>query len=288
MTLCIVTGSTEREWVRALAALRRRGIGAIVVLLDRFSFDGRDDDESRAELAAVRHALAEYDIGHHLRPRRGRSAERPRPAAARRPNAGHPGALPCLSCCAVPQAARGLAEPVRSLLVMLLVPRLVGRSAPAGSTRSTSWCRSPSLGRCWRARCSGMTRLSRGDRPADQRAARRLGPALDDRRGVLPRARPARAACSCCAATRWTGPGSWSTAASRRSSSPYAIGLGVLMWVTAFMAAYALYRHHRVLDSILLVGVALIANMSATFADLVRLPRRLLAGRAPAAGCGSR
>ena len=38
----------------------------IVVLLDRFSFAGRDDDESRGELAAVRHALAEYDIGHHL------------------------------------------------------------------------------------------------------------------------------------------------------------------------------------------------------------------------------
>jgi transglutaminase-like putative cysteine protease len=50
--------------------------------------------------------------------------------------------------------------------------------------------------------------------------------------------------------------------------SPYAVGLGVLMWVTAFIAAYALYRHHRVLDSILLVGVALIANMSATFTDL--------------------
>lgn len=50
--------------------------------------------------------------------------------------------------------------------------------------------------------------------------------------------------------------------------SPYAIGLGVLMWVTAFIAAYTLYRHHRVLDSILLVGVALIANMSATFTDL--------------------
>jgi uncharacterized protein (DUF58 family) len=66
MTLCIVTGSTDREWVRALATLRRRGIGTLVVLLDRFSFMGRDDDESRAELAAVRHALAEYDIGHHL------------------------------------------------------------------------------------------------------------------------------------------------------------------------------------------------------------------------------
>lgn len=66
MTLCIVTGSTDREWVRALAVLRRRGIGTIVVLLDRFSYEERDDDESRAELAAVRHALAEYDIAHHL------------------------------------------------------------------------------------------------------------------------------------------------------------------------------------------------------------------------------
>jgi transglutaminase-like putative cysteine protease len=51
--------------------------------------------------------------------------------------------------------------------------------------------------------------------------------------------------------------------------SPYAIGLGVLMWVTAFIAAYTLYRHHRVLDSIMLVGVALIADMSATFTDLI-------------------
>ena len=51
--------------------------------------------------------------------------------------------------------------------------------------------------------------------------------------------------------------------------SPYAIGLGVLMWVTAFIAAYTLYRHHRVLDTILLLGVALIANMSATFTPLV-------------------
>lgn len=49
--------------------------------------------------------------------------------------------------------------------------------------------------------------------------------------------------------------------------TPYALGLGVLMWTTAFIAAYTLYRHHRFLDSILLVGVALIANMSATFTD---------------------
>ena len=66
MTLCIVTGSTQRDWVRALAGLRRRGVGSIVVLLDRASFVHRDDPESQAELAAVQHALAEYDVAHHL------------------------------------------------------------------------------------------------------------------------------------------------------------------------------------------------------------------------------
>ena len=50
--------------------------------------------------------------------------------------------------------------------------------------------------------------------------------------------------------------------------TPYAVGLGVLMWVTAFIAAYTMYRHHRVLDAILLVGALLIANMSATLTDL--------------------
>ena len=39
--------------------------------------------------------------------------------------------------------------------------------------------------------------------------------------------------------------------------SPYAIGLGALMWSTAFMAAYAVYRHHRVLDAIALLGAAI-------------------------------
>lgn len=52
---------------------------------------------------------------------------------------------------------------------------------------------------------------------------------------------------------------------------PYAIGFGLVMWVTAFMAAYTMYRHHRVLDAILLVGAALIANMSAIVSDLFYL-----------------
>jgi len=50
--------------------------------------------------------------------------------------------------------------------------------------------------------------------------------------------------------------------------TPYAVGLGVLIWVTSFIAAYTLYRHHRVLDAIVLVGAALIANMAATLTDV--------------------
>lgn len=67
MTLCLITGSTDRTWVRALSALRRRGVAALVILLDRASYIGVDpDDHARAELAAVRHALAEYGIEHRL------------------------------------------------------------------------------------------------------------------------------------------------------------------------------------------------------------------------------
>ena len=50
--------------------------------------------------------------------------------------------------------------------------------------------------------------------------------------------------------------------------SPYAIGLGALMWSTAFIAAYAVYRHNRVIDAIALLGAALIINLSATFTNL--------------------
>ncbi len=50
--------------------------------------------------------------------------------------------------------------------------------------------------------------------------------------------------------------------------SPYAIGLGALIWTTAFMAAYAVYRHNRVIDAIALLGTAMIVNLSATFTHL--------------------
>jgi uncharacterized protein (DUF58 family) len=96
MTLCIVTGSTNRDWVRAISGLRRRGVGVVVVLIDRHSFvpkpvppapaqggagsadvkvaalpyaeSGVDEEleRQRAELAACRHALAEYDIVTYL------------------------------------------------------------------------------------------------------------------------------------------------------------------------------------------------------------------------------
>ncbi len=49
---------------------------------------------------------------------------------------------------------------------------------------------------------------------------------------------------------------------------PYALAFGLVMWVTSFIAAYTIYRHHRVLDAILVAGAALIANMSATVTDL--------------------
>ena len=67
VTLCIITGSTDRSWVRGLSALRRRGVAALVILLDRSSYIGVEpDDHSRAEMAAVRHALAEYDVTHRI------------------------------------------------------------------------------------------------------------------------------------------------------------------------------------------------------------------------------
>ena len=67
MTLCIITGSTDRAWVRSLSVLRRRGVAALAILLDRVSYIGVEpDDQARAELAAVRHALAEYGIEYRL------------------------------------------------------------------------------------------------------------------------------------------------------------------------------------------------------------------------------
>jgi transglutaminase-like putative cysteine protease len=53
--------------------------------------------------------------------------------------------------------------------------------------------------------------------------------------------------------------------------SPYAVGLGVLMWTTAFTAAYVVYRYHRVIDAILLMAAAIVTNMSAAVLGLGEL-----------------
>lgn len=50
--------------------------------------------------------------------------------------------------------------------------------------------------------------------------------------------------------------------------TPYALGLGLLLWTTGFMTAYAVFRHHRPLDGVLVSGTGLIVNMSATYAEL--------------------
>ena len=57
---------TEPAGQAELAALRRRGVGTVVIHHDGASYVAREDDESRAQLAAVRHALSEYDVQHHL------------------------------------------------------------------------------------------------------------------------------------------------------------------------------------------------------------------------------
>ena len=47
-----------------------------------------------------------------------------------------------------------------------------------------------------------------------------------------------------------------------------AVAIGVLMWVTAYTAAFAVYRRHHVLDAILLIGAFLVVNLVATIQDL--------------------
>jgi transglutaminase-like putative cysteine protease len=47
-----------------------------------------------------------------------------------------------------------------------------------------------------------------------------------------------------------------------------AIAIGVMMWVTAYTAAFAVYRRHQILDAILLIGAFLIINLVATVQDL--------------------
>jgi transglutaminase-like putative cysteine protease len=50
--------------------------------------------------------------------------------------------------------------------------------------------------------------------------------------------------------------------------TPFALGMGLVMWTTAVTAAQAMYRYHRTMDAIVLLAVLLIGNMAATRLDL--------------------
>jgi len=83
MTAIVITPSLDRAWIRPIAALRTRGIGAVVVTLDAAAADKIDREarrrasepvseptaeaeEQRAQRArALRHALAEYELKVH-------------------------------------------------------------------------------------------------------------------------------------------------------------------------------------------------------------------------------
>jgi len=66
MTAIVITASQDPSFIRPLAVLHGRGIGAVVILLDVAGFDP-DPDEAGAEAQrqrsrAMRHALAEYEL----------------------------------------------------------------------------------------------------------------------------------------------------------------------------------------------------------------------------------
>ena len=82
MTAVVITASLDRDWVKPLAALRSRGVACVVISLDIPAFERREQEEAarkggslaaEAPLAeatstaqqwrALRHALAEFDIG---------------------------------------------------------------------------------------------------------------------------------------------------------------------------------------------------------------------------------
>ena len=66
MTAIVVTSTHDPAFIRPLATLRSRGIGAVVVFLDPAAFepapDEADAEVQRQRTRAVRHALAEYEI----------------------------------------------------------------------------------------------------------------------------------------------------------------------------------------------------------------------------------
>jgi len=70
MTAVIITASLDPGWVRALAALRARGVGCVVVTLDPSAFepppDGPEAEAAAKRVRALRHALAEYELPYHV------------------------------------------------------------------------------------------------------------------------------------------------------------------------------------------------------------------------------
>lgn len=72
MTAVVVTPSLDRSWIRALAALRSRGVAAVVVTLDAASYEragqpgrrgvGDEPGGESMQRRALRFALAEYDL----------------------------------------------------------------------------------------------------------------------------------------------------------------------------------------------------------------------------------
>jgi uncharacterized protein (DUF58 family) len=66
MTAVVVTASQDPAFIRPLAALRSRGIGVVVVLLDLPAFailaDAEAAEPTRQRERALRHALAEYEL----------------------------------------------------------------------------------------------------------------------------------------------------------------------------------------------------------------------------------
>ena len=66
MTAVVITASVDPAWVRALGALRARGVACAVITLDPAAFEP-PPDPADAEVAgkrarAIRHALAEYEL----------------------------------------------------------------------------------------------------------------------------------------------------------------------------------------------------------------------------------
>jgi uncharacterized protein (DUF58 family) len=67
MTAILITSSTDPSFIRPVAALRSRGIGSVVVLLEAAAFEPAPVDTPEAETQlqrarALRHALAEYEL----------------------------------------------------------------------------------------------------------------------------------------------------------------------------------------------------------------------------------